>query len=204
MDSRTIANSRILTRKQSNQRLVLAQGDARKTPNAAIGRAGYAKARAGDRGVMRPRIVLEGVEQPGQFGKQSLVRVLKLAAPMKRLGQELAFARRDRCVREPRQRQPRTRRGSPRSNSAPPGCRRRWSGSRRPSRLLPQAKPRRDPSPRDERCQRARSPEAIEASTTRMSSDQHSPRLSSEARTLIGAIVGEYDNADQRWRNRPP
>ena len=29
-------------------------------------------------------------------------------------------------------------------------------------------------------------------------------KLSSEARTLIGAIVGEYDNADQRWRNRLP
>jgi len=27
---------------------------------------------------------------------------------------------------------------------------------------------------------------------------------SSEARTLISAIVGEYDNADQRWRNRLP
>jgi hypothetical protein len=27
---------------------------------------------------------------------------------------------------------------------------------------------------------------------------------SSDARALIGAIVGEYDDADQPWRNRPP
>ena len=27
---------------------------------------------------------------------------------------------------------------------------------------------------------------------------------SSEARTTVGAIVGEYDNADEGWRNRPP
>lgn len=89
---RAIANSCILTRKQTNQRLVLAQGDARQTPNAAIGRAGYAKARARDRGVVGPRIVLERVKQPREFGEQSFVSVLKLAAPMKRVGQEVAFA----------------------------------------------------------------------------------------------------------------
>jgi hypothetical protein len=41
---------------------------------------------------MRPRIVFNGVEQPGQFGEQSLVCVLKLTSPMKRLRQEFAFA----------------------------------------------------------------------------------------------------------------
>ena len=33
---------------------------------------------------------------------------------------------------------------------------------------------------------------------------QTSAKLSSEARAPIGAIVGEYDNADQRRRNRSP
>ena len=41
---------------------------------------------------MRPRIVLKGVEQPGQFGKQSLVGVLKPSAPMKRRRQVFPFA----------------------------------------------------------------------------------------------------------------
>jgi hypothetical protein len=41
---------------------------------------------------MRPRIVLKGVEQPRQFGEQTLIRVLEGAAPMKRVGQELAVA----------------------------------------------------------------------------------------------------------------
>ena len=86
VDGRTISDSRILPRKQGNQRLVLAQRDARKTPGAAIGCAGYAKACARDCGVVRPRIVLKGVEQPGQFGEQSLVRVLKLSTPMQRVG----------------------------------------------------------------------------------------------------------------------
>jgi hypothetical protein len=73
LDIRTIANSRILQRKQGNQRFVLAQSDARKAPDAAIGRAGYAKARARDCGVMRPRIVFKRVEPPGQFDEQSLI-----------------------------------------------------------------------------------------------------------------------------------
>ena len=71
--------------------------------------------------------------------------------------------------------------------------RRRWS--RRRSRLLPQAEPRRYLSPRDA-CVRGH---RDEASTARISSDKHSPSLR-QARTLISAIVGEYDNADQRWR----
>src|ERR1700674_4998682 len=91
MDSRTISNPRILARKQGNQRFVLAQGDARHPPNAAIGRATYAKARTRYRGVMRPRVVFKGVEPPEQFGEQPLIRILKLAAPMKGVGQELAF-----------------------------------------------------------------------------------------------------------------
>jgi hypothetical protein len=38
-----------------------------------------------------PRIVLKGIEQPGQFGEHSLIRVLERTAPMKRLGQIGAF-----------------------------------------------------------------------------------------------------------------
>ena len=30
--------------------------------------------------------MLKGVEQPGQFGEQSLVRILKLSTPMQRVG----------------------------------------------------------------------------------------------------------------------
>ena len=51
-------------------------GDARQTPNAAIGCASDAKACARDCRVVGPRIVLERIEQPGQFREQSLVRVL--------------------------------------------------------------------------------------------------------------------------------
>ena len=36
--------------------------------------------------------MFKGIEKPGQFGEQPLVRVLKGAAPMKRSRQELAFA----------------------------------------------------------------------------------------------------------------
>jgi hypothetical protein len=86
-----MANFRILTQKQGNQRFILAQGHARKPPDAAIGRAGNAKARARDRGMMGPRIVFKRVKQPRQFGEQSLIRVLKLTTPMKRIGQKLAF-----------------------------------------------------------------------------------------------------------------
>ena len=35
--------------------------------------------------------MFERVEQPGQFGEQSLVRVLELTAPMKRVWQKLTF-----------------------------------------------------------------------------------------------------------------
>ena len=87
----TIADPGILARKQGNQRFVLPEGHAGKSPDAAIGRASYSKARAGDRGVVGPRIVLKGVKQPRQFGEQSLIRVLKLAALMKGCGQKLAF-----------------------------------------------------------------------------------------------------------------
>jgi hypothetical protein len=81
-----MANSCILARQQSDQRLVLAQRHAGKTPDAAIGCAGDAKTCAGDCRVVRPRIVLERIEQPRQFGKQSLVRILQLATPMKSFG----------------------------------------------------------------------------------------------------------------------
>jgi hypothetical protein len=36
--------------------------------------------------------VLKGIKQPRQLREQSLIGVLKIAAPMKRLWQELAFA----------------------------------------------------------------------------------------------------------------
>jgi hypothetical protein len=83
MGGRAVANSRIVAGKQGDQRFVLAQWDARKAPDAAIGCPGDAKTCAGDCRVMRPRIVLERIEQPRQFGKQSLVRILQLATPIK-------------------------------------------------------------------------------------------------------------------------
>ena len=102
--------------------------------------------------------MLKGVEQPGQFGEQSLVRVLKLAAPMKRLGQELAFAveidasenrlsaslEGGQVLRDPIRRH------------LAVGVGGQDHAVR--SRLVPQAKPRRDPSPRGGRCRRARLP----------------------------------------------
>ena len=84
MHGRTKPNPSILTRKESDERLVLTERDARKTPDATIGRACNAEACARDCGVMRPRVVFEGVKQPGRFSEQSLVRVLQLAAPMER------------------------------------------------------------------------------------------------------------------------
>jgi hypothetical protein len=86
MGGRAVANSRIVAREQGDQRFVLAQWDARKAPDAAIGCAGDAKTCAGDCRVVRPRIVLERIEQPRQFGKQSLIRILQLATPMKSFG----------------------------------------------------------------------------------------------------------------------
>ncbi|MGB7975838.1 MAG: hypothetical protein WCF81_16160, partial [Roseiarcus sp.] len=67
---RAIPDSRILAREQADQCLVLAQGDARQAPGAAIGRAGHAEACARDCRVMGPRIVFEGIEQAGQFREQ--------------------------------------------------------------------------------------------------------------------------------------
>jgi hypothetical protein len=81
-----VANSRIVAGKQGDQRFVLAQWDARKAPDAAIGCAADAKTCAGDCRVVLPRIVLERIEQPRQFGKQSVVRILQLATPMKSFG----------------------------------------------------------------------------------------------------------------------
>ena len=54
----TVGQYRILAswREQRNQRLVLAKRDRRETSNPAISRPSYAKARAGDCGVMRPRL----------------------------------------------------------------------------------------------------------------------------------------------------
>jgi hypothetical protein len=71
-----MANSRIVAGKQSDQRFVLAHGDARQTANAAIGCASDSKACARDCRVVGPRIVPQRIEQPGQFGEQSLIRVL--------------------------------------------------------------------------------------------------------------------------------
>ena len=81
-----MANSRIVAGEQGDQRFVLAQGDARQTPDAAIGCARDAEACARDRSVVWPRIVVTWIEQPGQFGEQSLIGILERATPMKRLG----------------------------------------------------------------------------------------------------------------------
>src|ERR1700677_218008 len=87
-----MANSRVVAGKQGDQRFVLAEGDARQTPYATIGCASDAQTCARDCSVVWPRIVLKRIEQPRQFGEQALVRVLKGASPMQRLGQKLAFA----------------------------------------------------------------------------------------------------------------
>jgi hypothetical protein len=71
-----MANSRIVAGKQGDQRFVLAHGDARQTPEAAISFAGHTKACARDRRVVGPGIVPQRIEQPGQFREQSFIRVL--------------------------------------------------------------------------------------------------------------------------------
>src|ERR1700677_818675 len=86
-----MANSRVVAGKQGDQRFVLAQGYARQTPYTAIGCASNAKTCARDCSVVWPRIVLKRNEPPRQFGEQSLVRVLKGASSMQRLGQSVAF-----------------------------------------------------------------------------------------------------------------
>src|SRR5271163_2844471 len=54
-----MTNSRIVAQQQADKRFVLAKGNARQTPNAAIGCASDAKACARDCSVVWPRIVLK-------------------------------------------------------------------------------------------------------------------------------------------------
>jgi hypothetical protein len=197
-----MANFRILTRKQGNQRFILAQGHARKPPDAAIGRAGKAKARARDRGVMRPRIVFKRVKQPRQFGEQSLIRVLKLTTPMKRIGQELAFAveidtsqNRVSATLECGE----VRRDPIRRHLAV-GVRGQDHATRVASFHQPSLGNVHSRAPRIAGVGgRRRQSRFNHADVER----QISAKLSSQARTLISAIVGENDDADERRRNRP-
>ena len=102
--------------------------------------------------------MLKGVEQPRQFGEQSLVRVLKPSAPVKRLRQVFPFAIEidapenrlsagldsGQVLRDPVRRHLTIRVGG--------------QDYAAPSRRFPQATPLRYPSRYDGRCQRARSP----------------------------------------------
>ena len=185
------------------QGLILAQGHTGQAPDPAISVTGYSEGRAGDRGVMRPRIVLKGVEQPRQFGEQALIRVLEGAAPMKRVGQELAVAIKLDTFQD-----------------------RLGAG-------LERCKVRRDPIRRDlavgvggqdhagpfstfhkpglgkvhRRAAGGASVRGLRRKSSFDDTDVKRPALSqssNDARALIGAIVGEYDDADQPWRTGAP
>jgi hypothetical protein len=147
--------------------------------------------------------VFKGVEQPRQFGEQGLVRVLKRAAPMKRVGQELAFA-------------VEIDRSENRVGASLEGgevCREPIEGDLavgvggqdhailvssfdQPSLGNVHSLAPRIASVRGPRRQSRFNDADIERQTA--------GKLSGEASTLVLAIVGEYDNADERWRNRPP
>ena len=203
MDSRTIADSRILARKQGDQRLILAQGHTGQAPDPAIGVTGYSEGRAGDRGVMRPRIVLKGVEQPRQFGEQALIGVLEGAAPMKRVGQELAVAiKRDTS-----------------ENRLSAGIERRevrrdpiWRHlavgvGRQDHAILVSAFHKPSLGKVHRRAAGGASMRGFGRKPSFNDADVKRPAFrqsSGDARALIGAIVREYDDADQPRRNRAP
>jgi hypothetical protein len=203
MSSRTVANSRIVARERSNQRFVLAQRDTGHAPDAAIGRACYAEARAGDRSVMGPRIVLERVEQPRQFGEQGFINVLKRAASMKRIRQELAVLIKSNASKN------RVSAGLEGGKIFRDPNRRHSAVSvRGQDHAIPVAffhqpslgQIHRRPTRGASMCGRRRQSRFNDAEIER----QTCANPSREARTLIGAIVGEHNHADQLWRNWPP
>jgi hypothetical protein len=152
---------------------------------------------------MRPRIVLKWVEQPAQFGEQFLIRVLKLTAPMYRLGQECAF------LIESDASENRLSAGLEGGEVLCDPIRRHLAiGVGGQDHAIPLASFHQPSLGNVHRratsvasvCGRWRRSHFSDADLKRQTAAQ----LSCEARTLIGAIVGEHDNADQRWRNRSP
>jgi hypothetical protein len=203
LDSRTIPNSRIPARKLSDQRLILAEGDTGQAPDPAIGVTGYSEARARDRGMMRPRIVFKRIEQPGQFAEQPLVRVLKGATPMKRPGQERAF------VIESDASEDRLSASLERSKvrGDPIRCDLAVSVSGQDHAVPVTAFHKPGLANVHRRATGGAGVRALGRQARLDDTDVERPAFrqrTSDARALIGAIVGEDDNADQRRRDRAP
>ena len=201
--SRAMANSRIVVVKQRDQSLVLAQRHPGQPPHATIGRARDAKTCARDCRVVGPRIVLERIEQPGQFIEQSLVGVLQLTPPVEGLGERSAFfieidasenglsAGREggEVFRDPIRRDLAVGVGGQDHAVA-------FARFHKPR--LGKVHHRATGVARV--CGGRRQSIFDDADVER----QTCAELSGEARTAIGAIVGEYDNANKRRRNRVP
>jgi hypothetical protein len=187
-----MANSRIVVGKQGDQRFVLAHGDARQTANAAIGRASDAKACAawwGQRSC-----------PSGSSSQDSSVSSVSYVSPAHRGDEVLrvdgCLPSRDRCVREPLQRRPRRRRVfrdpirhhlavgvGGQDNAIPPACFHQPSVGKIHRRSTGGAGV----------CGGRRQSSFDNADVKR----QNCLELFGEARTPIGAIVGESDNANE-------